>query len=46
MTDLERLEAVIYHQRWVKGAKEMVSDKALAQAVLDAGFTTNDQEGN
>lgn len=39
-TRLEKMTAVIYKARWVDGIKdgELVTDEAIAKAVLEAGF--------
>jgi hypothetical protein len=41
MTELERLQKIIYRARWIDGVKsgQICSDKMLAEAILDAGFT-------
>jgi hypothetical protein len=41
MTEQERLEKVLYKARWIDGVKDgnLASDKAIAEAILNAGFT-------
>lgn len=46
MTELERLQKIIYRARWIDGVKsgQICSDKALAESILAAGFTHNGKD--
>lgn len=46
MTELERLQKIIYRARWIDGIKDasMITDEALAKAVLEGGFAHVERE--